>query len=79
MMCNWAQKDVFEKSLFYSSPAHGGWGVLKIAQLVPGKLSAVCKSGSVRQTWSTCSLSGWQKVQSVLSVSERREYCIRRL
>jgi len=35
MMCNWAQKDVFEKSLFYSSPAHGGWGVLKIAQLVP--------------------------------------------
>lgn len=35
MMCNCAQKDVFEKSLFYSSPAHGGWGVLKIAQLVP--------------------------------------------
>lgn len=35
MMCNCARKDVFEKSLFYSSPAHGGWGVLKIAQLVP--------------------------------------------
>lgn len=35
MMCNCTQKDVFEKTLFYSSPAHGGWGVLKIAQLVP--------------------------------------------
>ena len=27
----------------------------------------------MRQTWSTFSLSGWQKVQSVLSVSERRK------
>ncbi len=26
---------LFEESLHYSSPAHGGWGVLKMAQLVP--------------------------------------------
>lgn len=30
-----SQKNVFNKSLFYSSPAHGGWGVLKAAQLLP--------------------------------------------
>ena len=28
-------ESVFHKSLFYSSPAHGGWGVLKTAHLVP--------------------------------------------
>lgn len=28
-------ENVFENSLHYSSPAHGGWGVLKIGQLVP--------------------------------------------
>lgn len=27
--------NVFETSLHYSSPAHGGWGVLKAAQLIP--------------------------------------------
>lgn len=27
--------NVFEVSLHYSSPAHGGWGVLKAAQLIP--------------------------------------------
>ena len=27
--------NLFEKSLYYSSPAHGGWGVLKMGQLVP--------------------------------------------
>lgn len=27
--------DLFETSLHYSSPAHGGWGVLKMGQLVP--------------------------------------------
>ena len=26
---------LFEDSLHYSSPAHGGWGVLKMGQLVP--------------------------------------------
>lgn len=28
-------ENVFENSLHYASPAHGGWGVLKIAQLIP--------------------------------------------
>ncbi len=27
--------NVFETSLHYASPAHGGWGVLKVAQLIP--------------------------------------------
>jgi len=27
--------DVFETSLHYASPAHGGWGVLKTGQLIP--------------------------------------------
>lgn len=35
MACSCAAGNVFEKTLFYSSPAHGGWGVLKIAQLIP--------------------------------------------
>ena len=29
------QHNLFEESLYYSSPAHGGWGVLKMGQLVP--------------------------------------------
>ncbi|MBE5832938.1 MAG: oxidoreductase [Butyrivibrio sp.] len=28
-------ENVYETSLHYASPAHGGWGVLKIAQLIP--------------------------------------------
>ena len=28
-------KEAFPKSLYYSSPAHGGWGVLKAAHLLP--------------------------------------------
>lgn len=36
MSChNCSQKNAFHKSLFYSSPAHGGWGVLKAAHLLP--------------------------------------------
>lgn len=34
MSCS-CQENVFNRSLFYSSPAHGGWGVLKAAQLLP--------------------------------------------
>ena len=30
-----SDKGLFETSLHYSSPAHGGWGVLKMGQLVP--------------------------------------------
>ncbi|MCR5784301.1 MAG: nitrogenase component 1 [Eubacterium sp.] len=29
------KESVFETSLHYASPAHGGWGVLKAAQLIP--------------------------------------------
>lgn len=32
---NCCQHKLFEESLHYSSPAHGGWGVLKMGQLVP--------------------------------------------
>lgn len=35
MSCYCAKENVFENSLHYSSPAHGGWGVLKVAQLIP--------------------------------------------
>lgn len=35
MSCCCATKNVFENSLHYSSPAHGGWGVLKMGHLIP--------------------------------------------
>lgn len=35
MSCCCQRANVFEKSLNYSSPAHGGWGVVKIGHLVP--------------------------------------------
>lgn len=35
MSCCCALTNVFEDSLHYTSPAHGGWGVVKVAQLVP--------------------------------------------
>lgn len=35
MSCCCATENVFENSLHYSSPAHGGWGVLKMAHLIP--------------------------------------------
>lgn len=35
MSCCCATENVFENSLHYSSPAHGGWGVLKMGHLIP--------------------------------------------
>ena len=35
MACHCSHKNTFEKSLNYSSPAHGGWGVVKVGHLVP--------------------------------------------
>ena len=35
MSCCCKAENVFENSLHYSSPAHGGWGVLKMAHLIP--------------------------------------------
>lgn len=35
MSCHCVTENVFEKSLHYASPAHGGWGVVKVGHLVP--------------------------------------------
>lgn len=35
MNCCCSQTNIFEDVLHYTSPAHGGWGVVKVAQLVP--------------------------------------------
>lgn len=35
MSCSGCKTNDFEESLYYSSPAHGGWGVLKMSQMIP--------------------------------------------